>query len=60
MTKETKMPNFPKTIYVTEDGDDDDKWLNAARESDEFEDGQKVAIYQLVEVKTAKITRVLE
>lgn len=62
MTKEEDMTTdekFPKTIYVTADGEADDRWLNASRDSNGAEDGEDVAVYQLVAIKKAKITRSL-
>ena len=62
MTKEEDMTTdekFPKTIYVTADGEADDRWLNASHNNNNTKNGEDVAVYQLVAIKKAKITRSL-
>ncbi len=48
--------NLPKQIYVKWDGDP--QYLDAS-DTPHGEDGDKIGIYQLVEVKTKKITQEL-
>jgi hypothetical protein len=57
-----KNKHFPKHLHVTieTDGNSDDTWLNAAKTTDQIEDGQHVAIYKLVEIRTMRVTRELE
>lgn len=52
---------FPKHIFVTVEGDGaDDTFLSATATHDVVGDGQKVAIYELREVKTKRVTHELE
>lgn len=54
------MPKFPKVIYVRweEPGRDEDPFMTAATTAD-GEDGEKVAIYELKQIKTKKIVESL-
>jgi len=49
---------FPKQIFVLWGGDDE-PYLDANKTPNGIEDGERVAIYQLVEVKTQKVTQEL-
>ena len=50
---------FPKEIFVVIDGDQDDEFLVASKDLGVGEDGEKVAVYKLVEVKKKKVTEEL-
>ena len=54
------MPKFPKLIYVRweETGGDEEPFMCAAT-TPEAEDGEKVAIYTLKEIKTKKVVESL-
>lgn len=54
------MPNFPKIIYVRwEPSANEDPYLLGFKSPD-GEDGEKVAIYVLKEVKTQRVRESLE
>jgi hypothetical protein len=57
-----KKEMFPKLIYVTREHPASDESYLAVQGNvlNEVEDGAKVAVYKLVEVRTAKVTRELE
>lgn len=58
-----KKPKFPSQIFVTrETGENaDDRYLNVYEDPDtNFDHGQAVAVYKLVDVKKAKVVRTLE
>lgn len=55
------MKKFPKQIYVRwKEPKDDDAFLVAAETLEDGEDGEKVAIYILKEVKTKRVVDSLE
>ena len=49
---------LPKTIFVTEEKDRDETYLNAVKTLKEItpEDGQKIGVYELKETKTVKVS----
>jgi hypothetical protein len=60
-----KMPKrikqgFPAQIYVRRETDGDDTYLLADEEKQSGEDGEQIAIYVLQEVKTKRITHLLD
>jgi hypothetical protein len=64
MAKKSKSP-FPQVLHVTQEKPANDEPFLMVQEGGIFsldanEDGQKVAIYKLVEVKTLKITKELK
>ncbi len=50
---------FPDIIYVSIEGDPDDKYLMARRGTDGFDDGVAVAVYQRIDVREKQITHSL-
>jgi len=54
------MPKFPKQIYVRWEPCADDSPYMVASKSPDGEDGEKVAIYTLKEVKTQRVRESLE
>jgi len=63
MPKKKATP-FPKRIAVVEliDGADDDSCLIASRDltAPNADDGEQVAVYELVEIKTKRVTHELD
>lgn len=53
MAKKVTLPTLPKRIYAAFDGDPDS--ILADETIEPFDDGEKVGIYQLVEIKTKKV-----
>lgn len=54
------MLKFPKQIYVKREEDTDgSSYLLADETPDTIEDGEKVAIYELREVQTKRVTHTL-
>lgn len=55
------MPKFPKMIYVRweEARAGEEPFLTAGTDIEESENNEKVAIYQLVEVKVKRVTHEL-
>ncbi len=55
------MTKFPKTIYVTREFPaNDDSYLQADAEPPSPEESTPCAVYQLVEVATLEVTRILK
>ena len=54
-----KGKTLPKQIYVRWENESDEPYLGASETPDGIEDGVKVGVYQLCEVKTKKITEEL-
>lgn len=56
-----KLPPFPARIFVKWDDNVplNDPYLSASETSDGFEDGDRVAVYELKETHTLKVTRQL-
>ncbi len=50
---------FPKEIFVIVETDADSEYLVASKDLDVGEDGEKVGVYKLVEVKKKKVTEEL-
>ena len=53
------MKKFPKMLYVTREGERDGEYFNAEEDASGAENGVKVAVYQLVEIKTKRVTHQL-
>lgn len=51
---------FPKTIMVRRITDSGDPFLTVDEDGTEAEDGETVAIYELREIKTKRVTHGLE
>lgn len=56
MAKEKLRTTLPKQIYVRWEGKAGDQFLNSTETIAGIEDGEKVGIYKLVEMKTMKVT----
>lgn len=54
-----KGQKFKDVVYVTIEDAGPDEWLSAHFEQPNKEHGGKVGVYQLVAVKTSKVTREL-
>ena len=54
-----KKKNLPKQIYVKWEGEKPEMFLSAQETSRGFDDGERVGVYQLVEVKTQRVTEEL-
>ena len=61
MKSKVKLPKvkLPKEVFVHWGGDAPDQYLDARETTDGIDDGIKVGIYRLVEVKTQRITEEL-
>lgn len=60
MAKKKSM--FPKTMYVhvENEGEGADEFFSADTAVDTLKDGQRVAVYELREVRTMQVTRELK
>jgi hypothetical protein len=57
--KTKKQKALPKEILVLWEGEDDESYLSASETNAGIEDGTKVGVYQLVAVKTQKVSEEL-
>jgi len=53
------MPKFPKTVYVKWEPSDNEPPYLSASERPDGEDGEKVGIYILKEIKTRRVVKTL-
>lgn len=62
MKKQIKKqtPGLPKRIYVKLETDTDEPYLIADESADSMENGERVGVYELVEMKTMRVTRELK
>ena len=62
MAKTSKRPKkFPKSVFVKWEDDSNDTYLLVVDDhTDKIEDGEAVAIYELREVKTKRVTHELK
>lgn len=62
MAKATKVTPFPPRVYVCwgDDGVGDDRFLTADETTAGIEHGKPVAIYELRETRTMRVTRTLD